>query len=535
MTVRDMPRIDRRSALKLALGATVFHFPANEVAATEGGRQALLLDPYGRGPIGRDELLSPNPVLFWNDASLQLVALDHSIDAKELRTPGPCATARALALVHCVMADALACVSPVPFGGYFIRQKVSLRGLPDAFIGGAVSGMLQYIYNTPAHAQLIASQRRRFLGQFDREAMTAWDAGLEFAFNETYISRWNWPTIHYALVGAPGLYSRGPHSHDVDPFNPDQGFYGARWSRIAPLALRFGDFAFVAPGAPPRETDSEYVRDLREVAELGMLHPGGPTPEQVNLGLFWAYDGARLIGSPPRLYNQIIRQVAQSDGMSVADTARLFALCNLAMADAGTVCWTAKYYYNIWRPVLGVPYAFGKRVGEWLPFGAPRTNPAQFASDQNAQTYSTAQSMMGGGEFRSLPAPTSGVLSYRSAAFTPNFPSYPSGHASFGAACFNMLRRVRAERALTRSFPDRIDHADPFISAELDGVSIDNFRNVPRPFVPIRYESIQQMICDNSRSRVHLGVHWNFDCDRGERSGARVAEWIYRRAYVKLD
>ena len=43
------------------------------------------------------------------------------------------------------------------------------------------------------------------------------------------------------------------------------------------------------------------------------------------------------------------------------------------------------------------------------------------------------------------------------------------------------------------------------------------------------------MIRDNSRSRVHLGVHWNFDCDRGERSGARVAEWIYRRAYVKLD
>ena len=80
------------------------------------------------------------------------------------------------------------------------------------------------------------------------------------------------------------------------------------------------------------------------------------------------------------------------------------------------------------------------------------------------------------------------------------------------------------ESALARA------RAQPFISAELDGVSIDNFRNVPLPFVRIRYESIEQMIRDNSRSRVHLGVHWNFDCVRGERSGARVADWIYRRA-----
>ena len=98
-----------------------------------------------------------------------------------------------------------------------------------------------------------------------------------------------------------------------------------------------------------------------------------------------------------------------------------------------------------------------------------------------------------------------------------------------------MLRKVRAERAVTKLFPDRIERAGAFVSDELDGVSIDNFSNLPRPYIPMRYESIQQMIRDNSRSRVHLGVHWNFDCDRGERSGAMVAEAIYRRAYVILD
>ena len=39
-----------------------------------------------------------NPVSFWNDVALDLVALDHSIPAAEARAPGPVATARALGL-----------------------------------------------------------------------------------------------------------------------------------------------------------------------------------------------------------------------------------------------------------------------------------------------------------------------------------------------------------------------------------------------------------------------------------------------------
>ena len=49
------------------------------------------------------------------------------------------------------------------------------------------------------------------------------------------------------------------------------------------------------------------------------------------------------------------------------------------------------------------------------------------------------------------------------------------------------------------------------------------------PFVLIG--TIDQMIEDNNKSRVHLGVHWNFDCEFGSRSGARIAEAAYRNAY----
>jgi hypothetical protein len=39
------------------------------------------------------------------------------------------------------------------------------------------------------------------------------------------------------------------------------------------------------------------------------------------------------------------------------------------------------------------------------------------------------------------------------------------------------------------------------------------------------------MIEDNNKSRVHLGVHWQFDCTRGAVSGARVADAVYAQAY----
>ena len=94
-----------------------------------------------------------------------------------------------------------------------------------------------------------------------------------------------------------------------------------------------------------------------------------------------------------------------------------------------------------------------------------------------------------------------------------------------------MLKGVRAERDRTRSDPNRVNPAIRFVSDELNGVSIDNFTNQPRPYVPLSYTSIDQMIEDNNRSRVHLGVHWHFDCERGAEAGARVAARIYSNAY----
>jgi len=63
--------------------------------------------------------------------------------------------------------------------------------------------------------------------------------------------------------------------------------------------------------------------------------------------------------------------------------------------------------------------------------------------------------------------------------FTPAFPPYPSGHAAFGGALFQMLRKYRTD-----------DIAFTFVSDEYNGVTEDNtgvvFRNA---FLPLGADS----------------------------------------------
>jgi hypothetical protein len=50
---------------------------------------------------------------------------------------------------------------------------------------------------------------------------------------------------------------------------------------------------------------------------MGTLPDGGlklepRTVDETLIGIFWACDGAVGLGSPPRLYNQIVRRVAKA-------------------------------------------------------------------------------------------------------------------------------------------------------------------------------------------------------------------------------
>src|SRR5258706_14228017 len=108
----SLPVFNRRGALALGLGATSSLVLAASPSAQEKSARTMNLDPQGQGSSLRDLGRRQNPILFWNNVSLQLVALDHSIDAMDARAPGPSATARALGLAHIVLTDAQAAALP---------------------------------------------------------------------------------------------------------------------------------------------------------------------------------------------------------------------------------------------------------------------------------------------------------------------------------------------------------------------------------------------------------------------------------------
>jgi vanadium chloroperoxidase len=221
------------------------------------------------------------------------------------------------------------------------------------------------------------------------------------------------------------------------------------------------------------------------------------SPFQTVQGMFWAYDGSNLVGTPPRFYNQIIRRIAvtyKQDGdftseTNNADFARLLALTNTALADAGVFSWKEKWEFEFWRPLSGIRDDNRPDHSDpfWLTLGAPSTNT------------------------NDIP-------------FKPPFPAYPSGHATFGGAAFQMVRRYYNGRVGTWADdePDNIA-IDMMVSAELDGVSRDlrqpydstapitDQPGIVRTKFPRHFSSCWEMIFENAISRVFLGVHWRFD------------------------
>ena len=182
----------------------------------------------------------------------------------------------------------------------------------------------------------------------------------------------------------------------------------------------------------------------------GLVTPTTRTAEQTQIGIYWAYDGTPSLCAPPRLYNQIAMQIAHKMGTDndVIELARLLALVNVAMADAGIAIWESKYFYQFWRPITGIR----ESDEETGPSGLGDGNPAT-AGDPT---------------FSPLGAPASNLTGPN---FTPPFPAYPSGHAGFGGALFEMLRNFYRT--------DRIPFT--FVSDEFNGVTRDNAGTV-RPW-----------------------------------------------------
>ena len=429
-------------------------------------------------------------IRYWNDVSLRLVADDHTGNPPPVNQGGPTKTSRALALIHAAMHDVVAqadgsfgpVVPGTPPPG-IVAYSV------EAAVCGAARRMMQELY--AAHSATFDGAMSGAMGLLTgttAEINAGVTHGVTVA-NHVINARSN------DLPQVPGgyTYQNDPGKHRPDPFSPGQSALSPEWGLVKPYSYALGAHPTVP--APPPLASTDYFNSYQDVKREGSVARLADEPENCMKGIFWGYDGAQKLGTPPRLYNQVVHAAVQEFALTLVQEARLFALINVGMCDAGIACWHHKYTHHFWRPVVGIREAAkgagptgkgdgnAKTVGDpfWTPLGAPDTN------------------------------------GNRPLNFTPGFPAYPSGHSTFGSACFLLAARFLGKA------PEEVEFE--FVSDEFNGINRDS-KGVVRPRLK-RPFNLAEAIGENARSRVWLGVHWDFDAIQGGVLGEKVADLVY--------
>lgn len=164
------------------------------------------------------------------------------------------------------------------------------------------------------------------------------------------------------------------------------------------------------PGGPPALASAAYASDFAEVKTLGRATGSSRTADQTVIAFFWTDNTISH-------WNRIAVTIALEQRNRLSENARLFALLNLAMADAGIAVWDAKFVFRFWRPFSAIPLA---------------------GDDGNPST-----------------APDPG---WTTLLLTPNHQEYPSGHGGLSGAAAHVLGRFFGDRT---TFTHRSDTA-PF-------------------------------------------------------------------------
>jgi hypothetical protein len=210
------------------------------------------------------------------------------------------------------------------------------------------------------------------------------------------------------------------------------------------------------PAPQPAIDSQQYADAFNEVKTYGRIDSMRRTPDQTAYAVWWMEFELGLM-------NRLARTLVRQRQLPLWQTARLFALLHMSIADGGVATWDAKFHYNHWRPYTAI------RRG---------------ADDGNPKTEADAQ--------------------WEALRPAPPFPEYPSGHAMGCGMSFEI-----------------------FTSTFGDGIAFTMESATAPPGMPTRsFKSFSHADAECSDSRVMLGFHYRYAVDAGRKLGHLVARDI---------
>ena len=252
----------------------------------------------------------------------------------------------------------------------------------------------------------------------------------------------------------------------IGEFVPDTGCPAAPTSAqpvdvkvggITPFTLKHA--AAFRPDGPDPLDSKAYARDFAETRDFGGAASTVRSPEQTDVAWFWAEN-------PYVHWNRNLMALAQSKGLSVRRTARLFAMVHTAASDAIIAGFEAKYHYRAWRPRTAIPEA---------------------ELDGNPDTAGDAA-------WRPL--------------ISVNHPEYPSGHGFWSTAVIGSVSAF-------------------FGTLRVDWTLTTSKAAVPALVKTERsYRNLIELLGEIGNARVWGGLHWRHAIRDGALIGGRVAAHV---------
>ena len=293
-------------------------------------------------------------------------------------------------------------------------------------------------------------------------------------------------TAHGISTVDPGLAvgeaaAAALHMNHYRPLISVPNFFGentpGQWRSAVPMAFLFMAFSEpftlnrVSQFRPPPPPPMNSVRYAREYNEVKLLGDGAAqSGAQQTLGRFWS-------GNFVAQWNEALQRIADSNLNNVGDSARLFALANVAGADAAMAVWESKYFYNFWRPSMAIQ--------DGALDGNSRTDP-----QADWTTY-----------FATIPVTPANPVN-------PAYPDYVSGANGLTGTFTGMLQEFFGTDDMNfsvKSIPAQVANPERFFSS---------------------FSQAAQEVVD---ARILLGIHFRSADEEARRLGARVAHWTFQK------